>query len=240
MYLDDIITFSDSYEEHLEDLDLVMSRLQSANLTLKKEKCYLFKTNVNFLGYTLCCKGVKPQTEKVEAIRKMGPPVTKSQLQTFLGGMNTFCIFLPDLANTIIPLNGLLTKEKTMNDWDDACDEAFLKAKESLIKIVMLIYPNPVLEYKIYVDASGEALGGMLAQTYEVQGKDIDLPIGFTSYTFSKVEQHYATITKEAFAIFHCFKKWYTIIDYCPVCIMMDARSLTLFLRGRMHNNMLD
>ena len=47
-------------------------------------------------------------------------------------------------------------------------------------------------------------------------------------------------ITKEAFAIFHCFKKWYTIIDYCPVCIMMDARSLMLFLRGRTHNNMLD
>ena len=188
MYLDDIITFSDSYEEHLEDLDLVMSRLQSANLTLKKEKCYLFKTSVNFLGYTLCCKGVEPQIEKVETIRKMGPPVTKSQLWTFLGGMNTFHIFLPDLANMIIPLNGLLTKEKTMNDWDDACYEAFLKEKESLIKIVMLIYPNPALEYKIYVDASGEALGGMLAQTYEVQGKDVGLPIGFTSYMFRKVE----------------------------------------------------
>ena len=85
VYLDDIIIFSDSYKEHLEDLDLVMSRLQSANLTLKKEKCYLFKTNVNFLRYTLCFKGVKPQTEKVETIRKMGPPVTKSQLRTFLG-----------------------------------------------------------------------------------------------------------------------------------------------------------
>ena len=58
VYLDDIIVFSDSYEEHMEDLDLVMSRLQSANLMLKKEKCYLFRTNVNFLGYTLCCKGV--------------------------------------------------------------------------------------------------------------------------------------------------------------------------------------
>ena len=158
MYLDDIIIFSDLYEEHLEDLDLVMSRLQSANLTLKKEKCYLFKTNVNFLRYTLCCKGVKPQTEKVETIRKMGPLMTKSQLQTFLGGMNTFCIFLPDLVNMIIPLNGLLNKEKTMNDWNDACDEAFVKAKESLIKTVMLVYPNPTLEYKIYANASGDAL----------------------------------------------------------------------------------
>ena len=54
VYLDDIIVFSDSYEEHMEDLDLVMSRLQGANLMLKKEKCYLFRTNVNFLGYTLC------------------------------------------------------------------------------------------------------------------------------------------------------------------------------------------
>ena len=136
VYLDDIIVFSDSYEEHMEDLDLVMSRLQGANLTLKKEKCYLFRTNVNFLRYTLCCKGVRPQTEKVEAIRKMGPPTTKSQLRMFLGGMNTFRIFLPDLANITIPLNGLLNKEKTMNDWDDQCDEAFVKAKESLIKIM--------------------------------------------------------------------------------------------------------
>ena len=100
-----------------------------------------------------------------------------------------------------------------------------------------MIYPNPALEYKIYADASGDALGGMLVHTYEVQGKDIDLPIGFTSYTFSKVEWQYATIAKEAFTIFHCFKKWNTITDYCPVHIMMDVRSLTLFLRGRMHNN---
>ena len=83
--------------------------------------------------------------------------------------MNTFHIFLPDLANIIIPLNGLLNKEKTMNDRNDACDEAFVKAKESLIKIVMLVYPNSTLEYKIYANASGNALGGMLAQTYEVQ-----------------------------------------------------------------------
>ena len=136
----------------------------------------------------LYCKGVKPQMEKVEAIRKMGPPMIKSQLQTFLGGYEYFHIFIPDLANITILLNGLLNKEKTMNNWDDTCDEAFLRAKDSLIKIVMLIYPNPVLEYKIYVDASVDALGGMLAQIYEVQGKNVNLPIGFTSYTFSKVE----------------------------------------------------
>ena len=65
--------------------------------------------------------------EKVEAIRKMGPPTMKSQLHTFLGGMNTFRIFLPDLANITIPLNVLLNKEKTMHDWDDQCDEAFVE-----------------------------------------------------------------------------------------------------------------
>ena len=53
------------------------------------------------------------------------------------GGMNTFCIFIPDLANITIPLNSLLNKEKTMNDWDDTCDEAFLRARESLMKIVI-------------------------------------------------------------------------------------------------------
>ena len=71
----------------------------------------------------------------------------------------------------------------------------------------MLVYPNPTLEYKIYADASGDALGGMLAKTYQVQGKDVDLPIGFTSYTFSKVERHYATITKEVFCNFPLFQK---------------------------------
>ena len=169
-----------------------------------------------FLGTLCVVKGVRPQMEKVEAIRRMGPPTMKSQLRTFLGGMNTFHIFLPDLATITIPLNDLLNKEKTMHDWDDRCDEVFVRAKESLIKIVMLVYPNPALEYKIYVDASGRCPGDMLAQTYEVQGKDVDLPIGFTSYTFSKVERCYATITKEVFVIFHSFKKWYTIIDYCP------------------------
>ena len=188
VYLDDIIIFSDSYAENMEDLNLVMNRLQSANLTLKKEKCYLFQTNVNFLGYTLCSKGVRLQTDKIKAIRNMGPPMTKSHLHTFSGGMNCFCIFILDLAEMTIPLNNLLNKERTMNDWDDLYDEAFLKSKESLMKIVMLVYPNPSLEYKIYADTSGDALGGMLAQSYKIQGKDVDLPIGFTSYTFSKVE----------------------------------------------------
>ena len=102
--------------------------------------------------------------------------------------MNCFCIFIPDLVEITIPLNNLLNKERTMNDWDDLCDKAFLKSKESLMKIVMLVYLNPSLEYKIYADASGDALGGMLVQTYEIQGKDVDLPISFTSYTFSKME----------------------------------------------------
>ena len=78
----------------MEDLDLVMSRLQGANLTLKKEKCYLFRTNVNFLRYTLCCKGVRPQTEKVEAIRRMGPPTTKISV-TYLPGWHEYFPYLP-------------------------------------------------------------------------------------------------------------------------------------------------
>ena len=102
--------------------------------------------------------------------------------------MNGFHIFIPDLVEITIPLKNLLNKERTMNDWDNLCDEAFLKSKESLMKIVMLVYLNPSLEYKIYVDASGDALGGMLAQMYKIQGKDVGLPISFTSYTFSKVE----------------------------------------------------
>ena len=104
VYLDDIIIFSDSYAEHMEDLNLVMNRLQSTNLTLKKEKCYLFQTNVNFLRYMLCSKGVTPQTDKIKAIRNMGPPMMKSHLHTSLGGMNCLCIFILDLAEMTIPV----------------------------------------------------------------------------------------------------------------------------------------
>ena len=241
VYLDDMIILSQTFDEHLEDVGEVLARMQAANLTLKENKYHFLKDEVNFLGYTICHRGVKPQIDKVQAIIQLARPVSKGQLRSFIGAVGVFRPFLPYLSHDIGALNGLLKKGVSVkDDWTEECQTAFDRTKSSLADMCMTIYPNPDLEYRVYVDASKEAIGAMLAQPYLIDGKDYDLPVAFMSHTFTKIEQKYATIVKEALGILYCFKKWFTLLEGSKVVLMSDAKALMVFLRGRTNNNILD
>ena len=241
VYLDDVIILSQTFDEHLEDVGEVLARMQAANLTLKENKCHFLKDEVNFLGYTICHRGVKPQIDKVQAIIQLARPVSKGQLRSFIGAVGVFHPFLPYLSHDIGALNGLLKQGVSVkDDWTEECQVAFDRTKSSLADMCMTIYPNPDLEYRVYVDASKQAIGAMLAQPYLIDGKDYDLPVAFMSHTFTKIEQKYATIVKEALGILYCFKKWFTLLEGSKVVLMTDAKALMVFLRGRTNNNILD
>jgi hypothetical protein len=85
VYLDDIIVFSDSFEEHLEHLEIVFKKLQEANLYLNAEKCQLCQDRINYLGHVVSSKGIETNNDKVEAINAMVPPRNVKQLRSFLG-----------------------------------------------------------------------------------------------------------------------------------------------------------
>ena len=110
IYLDDILITGISEADHLSTLDKVLTRLEAAGLHLKKNKCEFLLSSVEYLGHKITADGLQPTEEKVRAIKEAPPPTNVSQLRSFLGLVNYYSKFLPNLANTLAPLYSLLQK----------------------------------------------------------------------------------------------------------------------------------
>ena len=104
IYLDDILVTGTSEADHLDALDQVLTRLEDAGLRLKQSKCAFLLPSVDYLGHKISEKGLQPTEEKVRAIKEAPPPTNVSQLRSFLGSINYYTKFLPNLANTLAPL----------------------------------------------------------------------------------------------------------------------------------------
>ena len=101
-------------EEHIQNLDAVLTRLETAGMRLKRNKCAFLLTGVQFLGHRISAQGLQPTDEKITAINNAPVPNNISQLKSFLGLINYYCKFLPNLSNTMAPLYRLLQKKHQM------------------------------------------------------------------------------------------------------------------------------
>ena len=102
VYLDDILVTGESEQVHLKTLDEVLRRLGEAGIRLKQAKCAFIKSSVEYLGHKISADGIRPMTEKLRAINDAPPPNNVSQLRSFLGLVNYYGKFLPQLATTFI------------------------------------------------------------------------------------------------------------------------------------------
>ena len=123
-YLDDILITGRSRAEHLETLEEVLKRLEKAGMRLKKSKCKFLMTEIEYLGHKISKEGLKPTQLKVQAITQAPQPKNVSDLKTFLGLVNYYGKFLPNLATTLAPLHKLLTKGACY-DWSQSQQDAF-------------------------------------------------------------------------------------------------------------------
>ena len=105
IYLDDLLVFSSTFEEHLQRLGLVLEILEEANLKLKPSKCKLFQRSVSFLGHTISAEGIAPKADKISAVRNWPAPKSAQELQQFLGFASFYRRYIPDFATTAEPLN---------------------------------------------------------------------------------------------------------------------------------------
>ena len=108
VYIDDILVSGKSVEEHLQNLHAVLTKLEEAGLRLKREKCSFLMPSVEYLGYKITEKGLQPTAEKVEAVQSAPAPQDISQLKSFIGLVNYYGKFLPDLSTVLSPLYRLL------------------------------------------------------------------------------------------------------------------------------------
>ena len=136
-YLDDIIIFSKTPQEHLSHICLVFEKLGSANLSMKKSKCSFFSKEIQYLGHILSATGIQPLPSKTHAIQNMKPPTTPKQVRALLGLVGYYRKFIRGFAKLAKPLT-LLTRQQVKFDWTPEHHEAFLHLKEAIVQAPIL------------------------------------------------------------------------------------------------------
>ena len=153
-YLDDIIVFSKTEEEHLQHLEEIFTRLCKFGLKMKREKCSFFKKHIQYLGHLVLEKGFEPLPDKLESIHKMPAPQTAKEVKLFLGLIGYYWKFIPHFVDISRPLTKLTWHNSTF-EWMDQYTKAFNHLRELLMEYPILRYPDPNQGYILYTDASG-------------------------------------------------------------------------------------
>ena len=169
IYLDDIIVFSKTLEEHLERLRGVSDKLATAGLKLKPSKCEFFKSKITYLGHIFSAAGIETDSKKIEAVKNWMTPTTVTDVRSFLGFTNHYRRFIKGYAKVANPLNALVSgdnanKKKAAINWTDDCQRAFEKLKDLCTGTPILAYTNYKKPFQLQMDASDLGLGAMLYQ----------------------------------------------------------------------------
>ena len=224
-YIDDILLYSNSWEEHLRGIEAFFERLTQANLTVNLTKSEFAQGTVMYLGYVVGQGQVKPIDGKIKAVCNFPCPETKKQLMHFLGKVGYYRKFCANFSTITEPLTRLLQKRVKL-EWSGDCDKAFQKLKAILSSAPVLSTPDFCIQFKLAVDASDVAAGAVLLQ--EGEG-NIDHPICYFSRKFSKAQRNYSTIEKECLSLVLALQHFevYVTSPNFPVLVFTDHNPLT-------------
>lgn len=221
-FLDDILITGKSNEEHMQNLENVLNRLANVGLTVKNEKCSFFQNRVSYLGFIIDRNGLHKSPDKVDAIRRIGRPRNVKQLRSFIGSVNYYHRFIPNIPDILHPLYDLIKKDAIWN-WNKKCQKSFDKIRDILSSTECLAHYDPEIELNLTVDASDYGLGAILSHVYE-SGEE--KPIAFASRTLSEAEKKYSQLDKEATAIIFGVKKFYEYVYGRDFNLLCDHKPL--------------
>ena len=199
-YVDDILIYSKTKDEHFKLLAKAFARLKEAGVKLHPEKSLFGQTSVEYLGYEIGSFGYKPLKSKIDAILGMTRPNTKTELKSFIGSITFYTQSLPLLQYTLAPLHAISgSTEKFI--WGTEQEEAFEKAKAILQGCCPLAFPSNDERDTIYLttDASDIGYGGVLS---EKQANGTEKPLGYFSGTFKAAEKNWQIREKELYSLF--------------------------------------
>ena len=203
VYLDDVIVYSKTVDEHINRLNTIMQKFILAGLKLKPKKCFLFRTKVHFLGHVVSSEGVSTDPEKVEAIQNWKVPHDLTDVRSFLGLCSYYRRFVPKFSEVAKPLTKLTEKDQPFT-WGSEQEQAWLDLKQRLMSAPILAYPDPSAEFILDTDASGYGIGAVLVQVQE--GKERVIAYGSRSLT--KEERRYCVTRRELLAIVFFLKQY--------------------------------
>ena len=239
VYLDDILVSGATEQEHLANLEQVLQRLESAGMKLKRPKCAFLLDSVAYLGHEISAEGLHTAKTKMKAIVDAPDPRNLTELRSFLGMVNYYGKFSPNLATTLAPLYELLRQTKAWT-WGSLQRKAFQKVKGLLKSNKVLTHFDDQLPLLLECDASPYGVGAVLSHHLP---NGSEKPVAFASRTLSKAETNYSHLDKEALAIIYGIKKYHQYLygrhfeiktDHKPLThIFNEAKAIPTMASGR-------
>lgn len=192
VYLDDIIVFGNSIQEHNKNLITLFERLRNTGLKLQPDKCEFLRPELEFLGHIITKDGVKPNPNKINTIKNFKQPKNLTEVKSFLGLGGYYRKFIKHFSTIAKPLTNL-TKDDQPFNWSPECEKSFRTIQDRLCTATVLKYPDFQEESVLTTDASNVGLGAILSQKGH--------PVCYISRTLNKPELNYTTSEKELLAI---------------------------------------
>lgn len=223
VYLDDVIILGTSLQEHCENIRKVFQKLLEYNLKIQLDKSEFMRKEVAYLGHVVTQDGIKPNPDKIAAVKNFPIPKTPKEIKQFLGLLGYYRKFVPNFAKLTKPLTNCLKKGNVVDFERQDYIKSFDECKNLLINSPILQYPNFDQEFTLTTDASNYALGAVLSQ--QINNKD--MPIAYASRTLNTHEINYSTTEKELLGIVWAVKYFRPYLYGKKFKIKTDHRPLT-------------
>lgn len=220
-YLDDIIIVTETFEEHLKWLAVVLGRLKNAGLKINPNKCEFVVPQVRYLGFMVNEKGLLVDPDKVAPIQNYPPPSSVKELRRFLGMASWYRRFIPHYATISSPLNKLLCKKQRWY-WTEPQQLAFEEIRKTLADAPVLSRPDFDHPFELQTDASDVGLGAVLSQ--RING--VEYVICYASRSLSAAERQYSTTEKECLAVIWSIQKFRAYLEGYHFTVITDHSSL--------------
>ena len=232
IYIDDILIYGATWEEHLANLRSVLDRLEKCCLYVKPDKCSFARSSTTHLGHEVSAEGLKPLEKHVVAVREFPTPRTKTQLQSFLGLSNYYRTFIANYARIAAPLYQLLPKDIPSNivpHWGETQQLAMESLKQQLSSAPILAYPDWDQAFTLRTDASIEGLGAVLMQ----EGKTI----AYLSRSLSAAEKKYDTRELECLAVIYACENLKPYLQNNKAFVVQTDHANLKWLMGVRHDS---
>jgi transposase InsO family protein len=226
-YIDDIVIYSKSVEDHEIHVQDAIRRLNSVHLRINTAKCHFFKQSIKLLGFTISKEGIHADREKLDKVPEWPRPTNTTEMQRFLGFANYFRRATPNYAKVAAPLEQIKYSKNYKADWTQKQESAFAAMKELLTSQPLLRFPDFRYTFNVATDASNVGLGAVLYQQIEMDDKRSKIHvIAYASRALSNPEKNYSATKKELLAIVFALEKFRTYIWGSHFTLYTDHQAL--------------
>ncbi len=230
VYIDDILIYSNSWEEHTQHVRSVLERLIQYQLYAKAEKCEFDCTSTSFLGYIISHEGVTMDESKVKAVLNWPQPRTVKELQRFLGFANFYRRFIRNFSTVAAPLTSMTKHSTSRLTWSTEAVLAFQELKTRFTSAPILHHPDPSIPFVVEVDASNTGIGAVLFQR---QGDPAKMfPCAFFSRKLSSAERNYDVGNRELLAMKAAIEEWRHWLEGAehPFTVLTDHKTWNIYV----------